>query len=88
MKIVADSSVPFVEGIFEPYSEVVYKEGSSITPEDVRDADALLLRTRTRCDARLLEGSSVKMISIAAIGMDNVDHQYCDSLSIFLQNAS
>lgn len=88
MKIVADSSVPFVEGIFEPYSEVVYKEGASITPEDVRDADALLLRTRTRCDARLLEGSSVKMISIAAIGMDNVDHQYCDSHSIFVQNAS
>ena len=28
MKIVADIDVPFLEGVFEPYAEVVYKKGT------------------------------------------------------------
>ena len=59
MKIVADRNIPFFEGVFEPYAEVIYKEGQDISVEDVRDADALVIRTRTRCDASLLDGSSV-----------------------------
>jgi erythronate-4-phosphate dehydrogenase len=55
MKIVADSMVPFLEGVFEPYAEVIYRNGQDITREDLVDADALIVRTRTRCDASLLE---------------------------------
>ena len=44
---------------------------------DVRDADALIVRTRTRCDAALLEGSSVKLIATATIGFDHIDTEYC-----------
>ena len=33
MKIVADANIPFLEGVFEPYAEVVYKDG--------RDAELL-----------------------------------------------
>ena len=88
MKIVVDVNVPFVEGIFEPWAEVVYKEGGAITADDVRDADALLIRTRTRCDASLLDGSQVKIISTATVGMDNIDIDYCRSHGIFVQTAS
>ena len=88
MKIVIDSLIPFTEGVFEPYAEVVYKEGPAITAADVRDADALMIRTRTRCDAALLEGSSVKIIATATVSTDNIDRKYCESHGICLRNAS
>ena len=88
MKIVIDSSIPFVEGLFEPWAEVIYREGGAITAEDARDADALMIRTRTRCDAALLDGSSVKIISTTTLGLDNIDLEYCRDHGIFVQNAS
>ncbi len=88
MKIVADVDVPFLEGVLEPYSEVVYKKGSEINHEDVKDADALILRTRTRCNEELLAGSKVKLIATATIGTDHVDFDYCRSHGIEVQNAA
>ena len=88
MKIVADIDVPFLEGVFEPYSEVVYKKGLEISREDVLDADALIVRTRTRCDGALLEGTSVKMIATATIGTDHIDLEYCRKAGIVVANAA
>lgn len=88
MKIVADIDVPFLKGVFEPYAEVVYKKGSEIVHDDVVDADALILRTRTRCNAELLEGSKVRIIATATIGTDHVDFEYCDSHGIEVHNAA
>lgn len=87
IKIVADSAVPFLEGVFEPYADVVYVPGDRITSDDVRDADALIIRTRTRCNAGLLDGSGVKIIATATIGTDHVDFGYCDSHGITVRNA-
>lgn len=88
MKIVADIDVPFLNGVFEPYAEVVYKKGPDITHDDVVDADALILRTRTKCNAELLEGSSVKVIATATIGTDHVDFDFCNSHGIEVHNAA
>ena len=88
MKIVADMDVPFLNGVLEPYAEVVYKKGPEITSADVADADALILRTRTKCDAGLLEGSKVQIIATATIGTDHVDFDYCDSKGIEVHNAA
>ena len=88
MKVVADMDVPFLKGVLEPYGEVVYKKGVDITSDDVKDADALILRTRTICDAALLDGSSVKLIATATIGTDHVDFDYCNSHGIEVQNAA
>ena len=87
MKIVADKYIPFLEGVFEPYAEVVYKDGMEICREDVVDADALIIRTRTKCNASLLEGSKVRMIATATIGMDHIDLEYCRNHGITVQNA-
>ena len=88
MKIVADIDVPFLKGVFEQYGEVIYKKGPEINREDVCDADALILRTRTKCDADLLEGSAVSLIATATIGTDHVDFDYCNSHGIEVQNAA
>ena len=88
MKLVVDKTIPFIENLFEPYADVVYLEGKDISSEDVRDADALLIRTRTKCNAALLDGSSVRMISTASIGGDHIDHDYCDEHGIHYATAA
>ena len=53
----------------------------------VKDADALIVRTRTRCDSKLLEGSKVRFIATATIGYDHIDTQWCESHGIRWTNA-
>lgn len=87
MKIVCDSKIPFLRGVFEPFAEVLYLPGGQTSAADVRDADALLTRTRTRCDAALLAGSSVKVIASATIGYDHIDTAWCEAQGIRWANA-
>ena len=87
MKIIADNKIPFLEGVLEPYAEIIYKAGAETSATDVASADALITRTRTRCDARLLKGSSVKMIATATVGFDHIDTQYCENNGIHWVNA-
>lgn len=87
MKIVCDDKIPFLRGVFEPYAEVVYLPGAAICAADVRDADAIVTRTRTRCGRALLEGSSVRIIASATIGYDHIDTAWCESHGIAWSNA-
>ena len=67
--------------------EVVYAPGKDFTPSLVKDADALIIRTRTRCNRELLEGSKVKFIATATIGFDHIDAEYCREADITWTNA-
>lgn len=77
MKIIVDQAIPFLRGVLEPFAEVLYRPGREFPHEEVRTADALVIRTRTRCDSRLLEDSSVRMIATATIGFDHIDLAWC-----------
>ncbi len=87
MKIVADSKIPFLKGVLEPFAEVIYAPGNEISAAMVKDADALIVRTRTKCNASLLEGSKVKFIATATIGFDHIDADFCASKGIEWTNA-
>lgn len=87
MKFVIDKYIPFVEGVLEPYGSVVYATPAEITPDLVRDADALLVRTRTRVDERLLGSSRCRFVGTATIGMDHFDAEWCRSAGIRAVNA-
>lgn len=87
MKVVCDSAIPFLKGALEPYCQVVYANGSEINRELVMDADALIIRTRTRCNADLLEGTGVRFIATATIGYDHIDTKWCESHGITWTNA-
>ncbi|MBO4557336.1 MAG: 4-phosphoerythronate dehydrogenase [Bacteroidales bacterium] len=87
-KIVIDAAVPYIKGVFEPYFEqVVYAPGAAIDAAMVADAEALVIRTRTKCNAALLEGSAVKVIATATIGYDHIDREWCASHGIAAYNA-
>ena len=87
MKIVIDNKIPFIKGALEPFAEVVYLAGKDTTPEVVKDADALITRTRTICNEALLKGSAVKAIATATIGFDHIDTAWCEANGIAWSNA-
>jgi erythronate-4-phosphate dehydrogenase len=87
MKFVIDDKIPYIKGALEPFGEVLYLPGSKTTPEVVKDADALITRTRTFCNEKLLKGSKVKFIATATIGFDHIDTRYCEEAGIGWTNA-
>lgn len=87
MKIVADDKIPYLRGALETRAEVHYLPGGEIGNKHLRDADALITRTRTRCNRELLEGTSVKFIATATIGHDHIDADYCRDAGIEWANA-
>jgi len=88
VKIVVDKKIPFVKGVLEKYADVVYLEGREISRTDLLNADALIVRTRTKCNRELLEGTSVRFIASATIGFDHIDAAFCESRKIFWTNAA
>lgn len=87
MLIVCDDKIPFLRGVFEPFSEVKYLTGSRITRNDIFDADALIVRTRTRCDRALLDDTKVRIVASATIGIDHIDTLWCEQNGIIWANA-
>ena len=87
MKIIADNKIPFLAGALEPFADVTYLPGKDITGSAVRDADALIIRTRTRCDENLLRNTKVRFIATATIGFDHIDTGYCERNGIAWTNA-
>ncbi len=82
IKIIADENIPFLKGVLEPFSDISYMPGRQITNQEVKDADALLIRTRTLCNEELLGNSRVRFIGTATIGYDHIDKDYCDKAGI------
>lgn len=82
MKIIADENIPYLRGRIGGGADVIYVDQSEFSRELVRDADALLIRTRTRCDEALLHDSSVRLVATATIGTDQIDIPWCESHGI------
>lgn len=83
MRIVIDDKIPYIrEAVRWLTDDAVYMDGASITAEGVRCADAMIVRTRTRCDERLLAGSSVRFVATATIGYDHLDTHWLDRAGI------
>lgn len=87
MKVIVDNKIPYIrEALAELADEVVYLPGKAFTPDIVRDADALITRTRTLCNRDLLAGSKVQFIGTATIGFDHIDTAYCKETGITWSN--
>ena len=85
-----DDNIPYIKGRLEgvpEVEEVIYVDQFGFTPEIVNDADAVVIRTRTRCNEALLGGSRVKLVATATIGMDQIDRDWCAKAGIDVRNA-
>ena len=81
-QVIIDKGIPFLEGVFPPEIEVLHLSPEDITPESVRYADALFVRTRTQINKELLHGSNVRFVATATIGFDHIDQDYCREAGI------
>ena len=87
MKIIVDDKIPYInEKLALLTNDVVYLRGADITADDVKDADALIVRTRTLCNEQLLSGSKVQFIATATIGFDHIDTAYLKQAGIAWTN--
>lgn len=87
MKIVADSAIHALDETFARHGTVVRKRGGDITRADLVDADALVVRTITRVDADLLDGTPVRFVGTATIGTDHLDIDWLDAEGIAWSSA-
>lgn len=83
MKIIIDDKIPYIrEKLRQLADEVIPLSGAAISAADVRDADALIVRTRTHCDESLLKDSKVRFVATATIGFDHIDTDYMERAGI------
>lgn len=87
LKIIADNKIPFLKGALEDVADVLYLPGKDFNNQIVKNADAIIIRTRTVCNEELLAGTSVKFIATATIGYDHIDTDWCAAKGIKWTNA-
>ena len=81
MRIVCDTYIPFItEAVRQewPQVEIIPLKPEQIVPSAIQEADALIVRTRTKVNEQLLAGSKVRLVCTATIGFDHIDTDYCD----------
>lgn len=87
LKIVVDRNIRGAEETFGRHGELVPMEGRAIRRADLADADLLIVRTATRVDADLLQGTPVGFVGTTSIGTDHMDIPWLESAGIGWANA-
>jgi len=87
VKIVADENIPLLKDAFGPLGEVVALAADEITPQVLRDAQALLVRSVMRAGADLLDSTDVRFVGTATIGTDHIDRDYLSRRGIGFTSA-
>lgn len=88
MKIIVDENMPAIAEMFAAHPvEVIPRSGRTIAPEDIKEADALLVRSVTKVNKDLLEGSSIAFVGSATIGVDHIDQSYLKHQGIGFANS-
>jgi erythronate-4-phosphate dehydrogenase len=88
MIIAVDEAIPYWQQAFSTLGEIRTFSGRKVQPRDVKEADALVVRSVTRVDKALLEGSSVRFVGTATIGTDHLDESYLQGRRIHFTNAA
>ncbi|AHL75149.1 erythronate-4-phosphate dehydrogenase [Stutzerimonas stutzeri] len=82
MRILADENIPLIEAFFAEHGEIRRMPGRSINRAAVEQAEVLLVRSVTRVDRELLEGSAVRFVGTCTIGTDHLDIDYFEEVGI------
>lgn len=82
MRILADENIPLVEAFFAEHGDIRRMPGRSINRAALEHAEVLLVRSVTRVDRELLEGSAVRFVGTCTIGTDHLDIDYFEEAGI------
>ncbi len=87
LKLVIDENISFAEEVFSRFGEVKLISGREINNDVLVDADVLLVRSLTKVDENLLQGTKVKFVGTATIGIDHIDLEYLKKNNIAFSDA-
>ena len=82
MKILADMNMPGLDGSFAHHGDIRRLDGRRICRSDLIDADVLLVRSVTRVGADLLQGTNIRFVGSATIGIDHLDTPWLEANNI------
>ena len=82
MKIICATNMPFAMEAFSTLGETRILEGRDIKAADVHETEILALRSTTKVNRALLEGSKVGFVGTATIGTDHLDIPYFEQAGI------
>lgn len=87
LNILADENMLMAREIFSEFGKVSSCPGRSMTAENLKDVDLLLVRSITQVNEILLRDSQVKFVGTATIGTDHIDQDYLEQNLIGFSNA-
>jgi len=87
LKIVVDENMPKVAHLFNGIADISFVNGRSLTQSQLLNADALFVRSVTKVNKALLEGTPVKFVGTATIGVDHIDQDYLKQADIGFASA-
>ena len=82
MQLVVDENIVFAEEAFSQFGDVLLISGRPITNEILHNADALIVRSITIVDDKLLQNTNIKFVGTATIGTDHIDTNYLNKNNI------
>lgn len=87
MNLIIDENIALAQKAFSNFGTARFVDGRSLTASDVENADALIIRSVTKVDERLLQNSKIKFVGTATIGTDHIDLNYLQSKNIAFADA-
>jgi erythronate-4-phosphate dehydrogenase len=87
MYLVVDQNIPLASEAFSQFGSISLVDGRNLKPEQLREAEALIVRSVTKVNRALLEGSRVRFVGTATIGMDHIDLEYLRDAGIGFASA-
>ncbi|MEO9654582.1 4-phosphoerythronate dehydrogenase [Marinomonas sp.] len=87
MKIIADENMPNAKALFSHLGDVCLVDGRQLTKDQLQDAEVLLVRSVTKVTPVLLEGTQIKFVGSATIGVDHIDQTYLQQQGIQFASA-
>ncbi|MBB5212020.1 4-phosphoerythronate dehydrogenase [Microbulbifer hydrolyticus] len=82
LTIVADENIPGLETWFADLGSITRVPGRNLTRAQLAQADILLVRSVTRVDRALLEGTPVRFVGSCTIGTDHLDTAWLEQQGI------
>jgi len=87
MKLMIDDAVWGFEEIFSDFGEIVTLPGRQIDRQSLLDCDILIVRSRTKVNKELLQGTKVQFVGSTVAGVDHIDEAYLHENNITFVSA-
>lgn len=87
MRILVDENVPYGREAFGTLGEVVTAHGRAVCRDMLADVDALVVRSITKVNADLLDGTPVRFVGTCTIGEDHVDKEWLAANGVAFSSA-